>query len=154
MVAFIWGCGGKSANELFAEGERASHNPKTYPQAEKLLREFLKRFPDDIRCDVALVALARILQNQDRPREAIEAYQRVLDRYPDSEKADEAQFMIGYILDAGKDYENAGVAYQKVIDKFPRSEFVDDAKVSLEHLGKSPEQWLGETQRETVAVKK
>ncbi len=152
MVAFLWGCGGKSADELFNEGERASHNTTAYPKAEKMLREFLKRFPEDSRCDAALIALARILENQDKPLEAVAAYQQILDRYPDSQRADEAQFMIGYIYDSGRDYERARVAYQKMIEKYPHSEFVDDAKASLEHLGKSPDQWLRETQRETVAV--
>lgn len=154
LVAFLYGCGGKSADELFNEGERASHNAATYPKAEELLKEFLKRFPEDARCDVALIALARIFQNQDRPQEAIAAYQQVLDRYPDSQRADEAQFMVGYIYDAARDYEKARAAYQAVIQKYPRSEFVDDAKASLTHLGKSPEQWLAETQQETVTVKK
>ena len=155
MVALTWwGCGGKSADDLFKEGEKASHNPNTYPQAEKSLEEFLKRFPDDVRGDAALIALARILQNQDRPQEAVAAYQQVVERYPDSQKADEAQFMIGYIHDSLKDFEKARAAYEKVIEKFPHSEFVDDAKASLLHLGKSPDQWLTETKPETVAVKK
>jgi len=154
MVAFLYGCGGRSADELFNEGERASHNAAAYSKAEALLKEFLKRFPEDARCDVALIALARIFQNQDRPQEAVAAYQQVLDRYPDSQRADEAQFMVGYIHDSARDYEKARVAYQNVIQKYPHSEFVDDARASLEHLGKSPEQWLAETQQETVAVKK
>jgi outer membrane protein assembly factor BamD (BamD/ComL family) len=62
--------------------------------------------------------------------------------------------MVGYIYDSGKDYEKARAAYQKVIEKYPHSEFLDDARASLEHLGKSPDQWLRETQQETVAVKK
>ncbi|MBI2952173.1 tetratricopeptide repeat protein [bacterium] len=154
MVAFLYGCGGRSADELFNEGERASHNAAAYSKAEALLKEFLKRFPEDARCDVALIALARIFQNQDRPQEAVAAYQQVLARYPDSQRADEAQFMVGYIHDSARDYEKARVAYQNVIQKYPHSEFVDDARASLEHLGKSPEQWLAETQQETVAVKK
>ena len=155
MVAVVsWGCGGRSADDLIKAGEKASHNPKDYPQAEKLLREFLKRFPDDARGDVALIALARILQNQDRPTEAVAVYEKVLEGYPGSPKADEAQFMIGYIYDAQRDYDKARVAYQKVIEKFPHSEFLDDAKVSLEHLGKSPEQWLAEMKPDTVAAKK
>lgn len=155
MVALVFsGCGRKSADELFLEGEKASHNARTYPQAEKFLKEFLKRFPDDVRCDVALIAMARILQNQDRPQEALDAYQQILDRYPDSRKADESQFMIGYIHDGMQNLEKARAAYQKVIEKYPGSDFVDDARASLDHLGKSPEQWLSAIQPETVAVKK
>ncbi len=154
FLALSWaGCSGKSADALFTEGERASHNVARYSQAEKLLAEFVQRFPRDARIDIALIALARIHQNQDRHLDAIAAYQKILDNYSDSYKADEAQFMIGFILDSLEDYEKARTAYQRVIDQFPHSDFVDDARISLEYLGKSPDKWLQITKEETLVTK-
>lgn len=147
-------CARKSSDELFTEGERASHNTGMYPKAENLLREFVDRYPDDGRLGMALIILARILQNQERPREAIAAYERLLERVPNSDKADEAQFMIGFIYDSLKDYEKARAAYQKIIEAYPHSQFVDDAQVSLEYLGRPPEELLKRADAETVATNK
>ena len=137
-------CGGQdqSADSLFREGEQAAHDMTSYPVAEVKLAEFLARFPDDPRAEVALQALARVLLNQQKHKEAIVRYETLIARFPQSRYCVQAQFMIGYIYDQLGDYEQARVAYQQVIDTYPKSELVDDAKFSIENLGKVPEQWL------------
>ena len=50
--------------------------------------------------------------------------------------------MIGYIYDQSGDQKKAKAAYQKVIDVYPGSELADDARISIENMGKAPEQWL------------
>lgn len=137
-------CGAQeqSADFLFQEGEQATHDMASYPIAEVKLSEFLAQFPDDPRAEVALQALARVLMNQQKHKEAIERYETLIVRFPQSRYCTQAQFMIGYIHDQLGDYEQARVAYQQVIDTYPNSELVDDAKFSIENLGKSPDQWL------------
>ena len=137
-------CGGQdqSADLLFREGEQAAHDMASYPIAEAKLSEFLERFPDDPRAEIALQALARVLMNQQKHSEAIARYETLITRFPQSRYCDQAQFMIGYIYDQLGDHEQARVAYQQVIDTYPNSELADDAKFSIENLGKAPEQWL------------
>jgi TolA-binding protein len=136
------GCGGPSADSLFEKGEQATHDLKTYPQAEQYLAEFLTRFPDEPRVDIALQALARVLMNQSKWGEAIARYRELLARFPESRYCAQAQFMIGYIYDQSGEEQKARSAYQKVIRKYPHSDLVDDARISIQNMGKTPERWL------------
>ena len=137
-------CGGQeqSADLLFREGEQATHDMASHPIAEVKLAEFLARFPEDPRAEIALQALARVLLNQQKPKEAIARYETLIARFPQSRYCEQAQFMIGYIYDQLGDYKQARLAYQQVIDTYPNSGLVDDAKFSIANLGKTPEQWL------------
>jgi len=136
------GCARESADVLFSRGEAATHRVATYGEAETHLEAFLRHYPNDPRADVALQALARILQSQGRAQEAVERYEELVKRFPESRYVDQAQFMIGYIHDQNGRLELARLAYQKVISQYPQSELVDDAKVSIANLGKSLESWL------------
>ena len=142
LVFLGYGCSGESADSLFKEGEHATHDMASYPVAEAKLSEFLEKYPEDPRADVALQALARVLMNQQKNKEAIDRYKTLITRFPKSRYCPQAQFMIGYIFDQSGDQEQAKIAYQKVIDNYPTSELADDAKISIENMGKAPEQWL------------
>ena len=139
---WISGCSRESADELFSKGEAAAHQMATYPEAESNLARFLRHYPDDPRADVALQALARVLMNQERGKEAIARYEELIRRFPDSRYVAQAQFMIGYIYDQGGSYEQARAAYQQVIERYPNSDLVDDATKSIENLGKPLETWI------------
>lgn len=140
--AFIAGCQGPSADELFKQGEEATHHVDQYPLAEVKLAEFLDHYPNDPRADIALQALARVLMNQNKGDEAIARYEALLRQYPQSRYSPQAQFMIGYICDQAGQFDKARVAYQKVIETYPQSDLVDDAQISIQNMGKSPELWL------------
>ena len=144
FVSLFLACGGqeKSADLLFREGENAAHDIATYPVAEVKLSEFLARFPDDSRADVALQALARVLMNRQKYTEAIARYETLIARFPESRYCAQARFMIGYIYEQLGDRDRARLAYQKVLNAYPTSDLVDDAKISIQNLGKAPEQWL------------
>ncbi len=144
FVPLFLACGGqnKAADALFKEGENATHDVTLYPVAEVKLSEFIARFPDDPRAEVALQALARVLINQQKHREAIARYKTLIERFPESRYCVQAWFMIGDIYDQLGDYEQAKVNYQRVIDAYPTSELVDDAKIAIQNMGKPPEQWL------------
>lgn len=144
FIPLLLACGGQKqmANALFEEGEKATHDVATYPVAEAKLSEFLARFPDDPRAEVALQALARVLINLQKYKDAIARYETLIERFPQSRYRVQARFMIGYIHDQQGDYEEARAAYQQVVDAYPTSELADDAKISIQNLGKTSEQWL------------
>lgn len=142
IYILILGCSRETANELFNKGEAATHQVTTYPRAESNLTRFLRIYPDDPRVDVALQALARVLMNQERNKEAIARYNELIRRFPNSRYATQAQFMIGYIYDQAKNYEQARIAYRKVIERYPESDLVDDSEKSIENLGKPLEAWI------------
>jgi TolA-binding protein len=142
FIAVFLGCSGKSGDELFAEGEKATHDIHTYADAEAKLGEFLDRFPNDSRADVALQALARVLMNQKKNDDAVGRYESLIQKFPESRFCAQAQFMIAYIYDQDGQYDKARVAYQKVIENYPKSELSDDAEISIKNMGKTPETWL------------
>ena len=144
FASLLLACSGqnKMADALFEEGENATHDVATHPVAEAKLAEFLAQFPDDPRAEVALQALARVLINLQKYKEAIARYETLIERFPQSRYCVQARFMIGYIHDQLGDYEKARSAYQQVVDAYPTSELADDAKISIQNLGKVPEQWL------------
>ena len=137
------GCSQHSADDLFTKGEHATHDVKTYDEAVEHLSTFLKEFPEDPRADVALQALARVYQAQNKSGVAIKTYEELINRFPNSRYADQAQFMIGYIYDLSGTKEAAVKAYKKVIQKFPDSGLADDAQVSIQNIGKPLESWIG-----------
>jgi len=142
LVLVLVGCAGESADKLFAEGEKATHDIHSYDIAVGKLTEFLKLYPNDPRADVALQALARVLMNQQKNAEAIARYESLIKEFPNSRFCAQAQFMIAYIYDQDGNFEQAKGAYQKVIENYPDSELVDDAKISIANMGKTPETWL------------
>lgn len=142
LAVISQGCQGKSADSLFEEGEHATHDMASYPVAEAKLSQFLTQYPGDPRADVALQALARVLMNQQKSKEAIDRYEMLIKRFPQSRYCAQAQFMVGYIYDQMGDEDQAKTAYQKVIDAYSTSDLVDDARISIENMGKAPEQWL------------
>lgn len=140
--ALTLGCGQESADELFTKGEAATHQDATYPEAKIYLNEFLERFPDDPRADLALQALARVLLNRGENEASIARYEELIRRFPTSRYADQAQFMIGYIYDLDGKYEQARTAYQEVVNGYPGSELIDDAQACIANLGKPPAAWF------------
>lgn len=142
VLAYMVGCGGESADDLFKRGEAATHQVEDYAEAEAILSKFIDQYPKDPRADIALQALARVLMNEKKSDQAIARYETLLVRFPESRYCPQAQFMIGYIHDQAGDYDLARAAYQKVLDHYPHSELVDDARISIQNMGKAPEQWL------------
>lgn len=138
------GCSGsgESADDLFARGEEATHRVASYDEAEAALGEFLDRFPEDPRADVALHSLGRVLLSRQKFDRAVARYRQLVEDYPDSRYRDQGQFMVGYVLDLKGDLEGARKAYERVIELYPDSDLADDARLSIQNLGKSPEDWL------------
>lgn len=84
---------------------------------------------------------ADILMNTGRPSDALEQLDILITRYTGFEKAADALFLKGYI------YENqlgelgrAKEVYERFLEKYPDHSFADDVAVSIEHLGRSPEE--------------
>jgi TolA-binding protein len=90
-----------------------------------------------------LYKAADLSLNINQSRQSLDLYNRIIYQYPDYKKAPECLFLMGYI------YENylqelgkAKEIYEQFIAKYPTHEFADDAKVSIENLGKSPEELI------------
>jgi len=121
----------------------AVSDSSTFVEAERLLSKLLKQYPEDERCDEAIMHLATIAQNRRDGEEAVRLYEELLTKYSDSDRAYQAQFMIGYVYEEMlDDHEKAKDAYRKVVENHPDSDLADDARLSMQNVGKPPEEWI------------
>ena len=143
LFALVAGCGGQSADELFAAGEQAAVDPATVNEATSHFKAFVERHPEHQRAPEALKKLAALAQQQGRMQEAIDYYGRILAEYNGSGHGDEAQFMIAFIYEEHiGDFSKAKLAYQRIIDEYPDSELAANARHLLPNVGRNPEDWV------------
>ena len=106
-----------------------------------------------------LYKAADLSLNLNNPKQSLDLYNQIIYQYPEYKKAPECLFLMGYI------YENymqelgkAKEIYESFLQKYPDHDFADDARVSIENLGKSPEELIrsfeekNKAQQDTVSI--
>lgn len=81
--------------------------------------------------------------NLNNSKQSLDLYNRIIYQYPDYGKVPECLFLMGYIYE--NYFQELGKAreiYQSFIAKYPDHDFADDARISIENLGKSPEELI------------
>jgi len=159
LVFFIASCSGPENKKTVSKQdiqdsisvfEKALFNPEVKKiNKSKVLKiinfytEYAERYPDDSLSPVYLFKASDVSMNLYRPSETIKILDTILIRYPDYEKTPTALFLKAFIYeDQVKNYDRARKYYQMFIDKYPDNEFADDAQMSLDNLGKSPEELI------------
>jgi TolA-binding protein len=94
---------------------QAASQLKQVDKALGLLREGLEKFPNSPHAGETLYEQAWILQNQNKPQEAMALYQQVIGKAPNREVAARAQFMIGEVQFAQKAHSEAVASFFKVV---------------------------------------
>jgi len=116
--------------------------------ADKLLMmydNFIKEFPNDTLTPVFLFKSANLAMNAANPQGAISRFDLLIRNYPSNPKAPVCLFFKGYIYENMlKDLGKAKEAYLLFIEKYPDHELIKDAKMSIQNLGKTPEQMIKE----------
>lgn len=133
-----------------AEGELFGENVTT-PNLEKakelvgLYIAYANENPDDKESPNLLFKAADISMNLSSAKNTLALFNRILKEYPDFESVPTIMFLKGFVYeDQVHDYEMAAKCYIDFLEKYPESDFADDAKVSLDNLGKSPEDLIKE----------
>lgn len=131
----------QSENALFSEGGMVDRT-RVAPLLELYVR-FADNFPDDSLAPVFLFKAGDMAMNTNRSVQAIQFYNRIIEEYPEYPKVPEAMFLKGYVYEnnLGR-LDKAKEIYEEFIARFPDNDFADDAKVSLQYLGKSPEELI------------
>jgi outer membrane protein assembly factor BamD (BamD/ComL family) len=138
-------------NALFAEESSLDNLDK----AKELIDQytlFADQYPEDTLSPEYLFRAADIAMNINRGEMAINNYNRILKSYPDFKKAPECLFLKAYVYENNLGQLNkARVYYQEFIDKYPDNDFADDAEISIQNLGKSPEELIKEFEEKMKA---
>jgi outer membrane protein assembly factor BamD (BamD/ComL family) len=131
-------------NRLFAPGSITFNREKS----DSLLRmydSFIKEFPDDSLTPVYLFKSGNLLMNAGNGNGAIERFNLYLTRYPDKPSAPMCLFFSGFIYENMlRNLDKAKEVYLLFIEKYPNHEFAKDARLSIQNLGKTPEQMIKE----------
>jgi len=90
-----------------------------------------------------LYKAADLMLNLNKSKESLDLYNRIIYQYPDYEKAPECLFLMAYIYENNfQNYGKAKEIYEQFIQKYPTHDFADDAAISIENMGKSPEELI------------
>ncbi len=117
---------------------------------------FADNFSADTLAPIYLFKAADMAMNTNRSLQAIQLYERIIEQYSGYAKAPEALFLQGYVYENNLNrLDKAEEIYKKFIELYPDNDFADDAEVSLQYLGKTPEELIEifQQQSESAAVK-
>ncbi len=132
----------KSADDLYYEGKFLSTKEETLDKGLKLLIQFEKKFPRDIRIPEVVLSIGSLYKHQKNFDEAVSAFERLIENYPDSREAYNGKFLLGYMYyDDLNDNEKAGRVLNDFIKTYPDSELTVSAKVLMENIGLPIEEW-------------
>ncbi|MBI9036736.1 MAG: tetratricopeptide repeat protein [Bacteroidales bacterium] len=124
-------------------------------QASELVNAYIDyadKFPDDTLSPEYIFKAADICMNILNPSKAIWFFDRIIREYPDYRKVPESMFLKAYVYDNNmQSYDLARKLYTEFIEKYPDNEFADDARVSIQNLGKTPEEIIKEIEERAKA---
>ncbi|NTV82837.1 MAG: tetratricopeptide repeat protein [Bacteroidales bacterium] len=114
--------------------------------ADELIQAYLsyeEKHKDSPEAPDYLYKAADLSLNINKSKQSLDLYNRIIYQYPDYKKVPECLFLMGYIYE--NYFQELGKAkeiYESFLAKYPNHDFADDAKVSIENLGKSPEELI------------
>lgn len=107
--------------------------------------KYADEFPEDSLAPVYLFRASDISMNLQQPVKTIDLFNKIMTKYPDYEKTPSVMFLKAFVYeDQLHDLSKAKKYYEEFLEKYPDSDFADDAKISLQNLGKSPEELIKE----------
>jgi len=116
--------------------------------------DFAENHKESIEAPDYLYKAADLSLNINQARQSLELYNRIIYQYPDFKKVPECLFLMGYINENYfQDLGKAKEIYEQFLAKYPTHDFADDARVSIENLGKSPEELIRSFEEKNKAQK-
>lgn len=142
--------------------ENFTFDEKGIQTANELVQAYIsyaESYKDSPEAPDFLYKAADLSLNLSKSKESLDLYNRIIYEYPDYGKAPECLFLVGYIYENYfQNYGKAKEIYESFIVKYPTHDFSDDAAISIENMGKSPEELIREfeeknrVQQDTVAT--
>ncbi len=134
-------------DELF-NGDMTVPNVELANELARLYVNYANQNPKDSLAPDLLFKAADISMNMNNPRNTINLFNHIRRNYPDYKNNATILFLTGFVYDDQlKDYESAKKYYTEFLEKYPDNDFADDARISLDNLGKSPEELIKEFEK-------
>ena len=121
----------------------------------ELLKSYLgyaEAFPADTNGANYLFKAADFYRYMRKPLRSIELYAKIYNNYPTFQKRPYALFLQGFIFENEVgNLDSAKVKYQQFLAVYPDHAIAHDVKITLNNLGKRPEQLIQEFQAKQLA---
>lgn len=109
--------------------------------------DFALAYPDDEHTPEFLFKAAQRAVVLQQANEAVDLLIQLINKYPSNEFAEDATFLLAFTYENNlNDLANARVYYEKFLKEFPEGELAEEAKLSIQNLGKTPEEFLNGVQ--------
>ena len=106
---------------------------------------FADRYPDDAQSPELLFKAGEVLSGINRYHLSIRKFQDVYLRYPKYPKRAESIFLCAFIYETNlQNYDEAKFHYEMFLKEYPKHPLAKDAELSIQNLGKSPEELVSE----------
>lgn len=106
-----------------------------------LYMAYVAQFPDSDQAPVYLFKAADVSINAFHSEQTIKLFNQLLNDYPNYEKTPQALFLKAFTFENYlNNIDSAKSNYELFLIKYPDHDFANDALVSLENLGKTPEE--------------
>jgi outer membrane protein assembly factor BamD (BamD/ComL family) len=129
---------------LFSDETRMIDREKA-TQLIDLYIAYADEYKDDKDAPMMLFKAGDMSMNMNKPRQAIQLFDRIMTEYPEFEKTPQCLFLKAFIYENDlKDLVAARKFYEEFLLKYPDDEFADDAVICIRNLGKSPEELIRE----------
>jgi len=103
--------------------------------------EFGNKYPDDDKSADYLFKAAQRCIALNTANEAVIILNDLMAKYPKNDICQEALFLLAFTYENSlQDLKQAEEKYKQFIQLYPKNELAEDAKLSLENLGKSPQE--------------
>lgn len=126
--------------ELYGENDQMDFKEDKVDKAIDAYKSYANNYQNDSLAPEYLFKAADLYRLKEKPKKALDIYQKIRSEHSDFRKAPHCLFLQGFV------YENeigntdkAKTKYQAFIDNYPEHDLADDARFSLKNLGKSPE---------------
>lgn len=125
--------GGTNAGQLY-QVARDQQMRGSLSAAQQAYEQFLEEFPNHERASDAHFHLADLLEQQDRPDDALERFQEIPALYPTAERVPDTLFRIARLQQQLGDTQDARDTLQRLINTYPETGLAALARDMLEDL--------------------
>ncbi|MDZ4667205.1 MAG: tetratricopeptide repeat protein [bacterium] len=135
------------------EGNDSAFSNELMMQLKTAYVDFALTYPDDEQTPEFMFKAAQrsIVLQQDN--EAVDLLLQITSKYPKSNYVEDATFLMAYTYENNlQDLVRAKAAYEEFLKKFPNGELAQDAKISLDNLGKTPEEILPSLNEDSIST--
>ncbi|MBU0489914.1 MAG: hypothetical protein KKD31_18395 [Bacteroidetes bacterium] len=137
--------GKKDMLEQIAKAEKAvkSGDNSQKQELRDMYMEYARKFSDEKDAAIKMFNACLMEYQDGKSRNAVVLLDEMVNLFPDAEVAAEGLFLKGYIFEVNLlELDSAKICYELFMKKFPKHDRANDVRISLDNLGKSPEQLL------------